>query len=99
MSGPSGTASAQQDTGDGGLEFPEGFYTDVKVVPINGSGSLIGGTGTCSATNTFSAGMFSSGDLPQVGAYYNIWASHLGNLYHFPGWRCAHSGPTSDFLA
>jgi hypothetical protein len=95
MSRPGETV--RTDGGGGKVEYPEGGYTDVKVVPINGSGSLVGGTGTCSATSTFSAGMFDRGDLPQIGAFYNIWASHSGNLYHFPGWRCVHSGPTSDF--
>jgi hypothetical protein len=89
--------AVRTDGESGNVEFPVGFYTDVKVIPINGSGSLRGGTGTFSETSTFSAGMFDQGDLPEVGTFYNIWGSNSGNLYHFPGWRCVASGTTGDF--
>lgn len=86
-------------TGENGTQlYPEGGYTNVKVVPIlGGSGSLSNGTGTCSAISTFSAGMFPAGDLPKIGDYFNISAVHDGTRYDFPRWRCTHSGSTSDF--
>jgi len=78
--------------------YPEGGYTKVKVVPIlGGPGSLSDGTGTYSATFTFSAGQFAIGDLPKIGDYYNISAMHEGTRYDFPRWRCVHAGGTSDF--
>jgi hypothetical protein len=97
MSRPGETVRTDDEGGKVG--YPEGYYTNVTVVPIAGSGTLHNGTGTCSATNTFSAGMFAGNDLPQIGGFYNITATHAGTVYNFPGWRCAHSGPTSDFLA
>jgi hypothetical protein len=78
---------------------PEGAYINVKVVPINGRGNLSNGTGTLSAAGIFSCGHFASGDLPEIGKSYNIAGEHQGRLYEFPGWKCTHSGPTSDFKA
>ncbi|MFD9736815.1 hypothetical protein [Umezawaea sp. NPDC059074] len=91
--------AVRTDGGSGDVGYPEGHYTNVSVTPITGSGTLRNGTGTCSATGTFSAGTFAANDLPQVGTLYNITATNNGTVYNFPGWRCAHSGPTSDFLA
>ncbi|MCS7484054.1 hypothetical protein ACFFQW_31490 [Umezawaea endophytica] len=95
----SGETSAAPSKDDGGaLEFPEGGYTKVKVVPIGGGqGSLTNGTGTYSSFGTFSAGQFSPGDLPRIGDYYNISATHEGVNYDFPRWKCTHAGGTSDF--
>jgi hypothetical protein len=77
---------------------PEGQYTNVKVVPIQGgSGSLSGGTGTMSSFFVFSAGRFDAGDQPKIGDYYNISGVHNGQRYEFPRWQCRHSGGTSDF--
>ena len=92
------TQTTSQDGDGGALQFPEGRYTDVRVYPIQGgSGSLSGGTGTYSSFGTFSAGMFSPNDLPRVGDHYNISATCNGVNYQFPGWKCTHSGSTSDF--
>ena len=91
------TEAAQRE-GGGGLTYPEGQYTDVRVYPIQGGpGTLTGGTGTFSSFGTFSAGQFSPGDLPKVGDYYNISATHQGVVHNFPRWKCTHSGGTSDF--
>ncbi|WP_309112229.1 hypothetical protein [Saccharothrix sp.] len=80
------------------MTSPEGRYTDVNVVPIQGGrGSLIGGTGTMSSFFMFSAGEFTVGDQPEVGEYYNISGVHNGQRYGFPRWKCTHSGGTSDF--
>jgi hypothetical protein len=77
---------------------PEGGYTDVKVVPIQGGpGTLSHGTGTFSSFFTFAAGQFPGGDQPKIGDYYNISGVHNGTRYDFPRWKCNHSGPTSDF--
>jgi hypothetical protein len=80
------------------MTHPEGQYTNVKVNSIqHGSGSLTGGTGTLSAIDVFSAGMFPAADRPVIGEFYNISGDHNGTRYDFPGRRCTHSGGTSDF--
>lgn len=77
---------------------PIGQYTDVKVTPIQGGpGSLTGGTGTFSDTYVFSAGKFDSNDHPKIGEFYNITGKFGGSFYEFLGWKCTHSGQTSDF--
>jgi len=74
----------------------EGHYTNVTVHPIQHQGTLRNGTGTMSAIGVFSCGVFDEGDQPVIGNYYNITGSNGLNL---PGWKCVHSGPTSDFKA
>lgn len=78
---------------------PEGQYTKVHCHDITGvGGNLRGGTGTFTeSTQTFSCGPFSSDDRPKVGSFYNLNGEHKGKQYDFPGWKCTHSGSTSDF--
>lgn len=49
-----------------------------------------------SSIGVFSCGPFSENDYPEIGKTYNITGNHNLNL---PGWKCVHSGPTSDFKA
>lgn len=77
---------------------PVGFYTDVRVHPIQGHGGQIsGGTATYSNIGVLSAGDFPPGDRPTIGGYYNISGKIGGTTYDFPGVTCTHSGGTSDF--
>ena len=76
---------------------PVNQYTAVAVHPIQHSGNLNNGTGTLSEIGVFSCGPFTSGDLPVIGQFYNISGTSGGKTYQFPGWKCTHAGPTSDF--
>lgn len=79
--------------------YPEGKYTRVSCHPITSpSGNLGNGTGTYTeSTKTFSCGDFHSIDLPEIGGIYNLSGMINGRTHNFPGWKCTHSGKTSDF--
>lgn len=77
---------------------PEGNYTNVRVVNVqNGPGSLRDGTGTFNGTTKVSCGQFDANDLPALNEFFKITGEHAGTVYEFPGYKCTHSGATSDF--
>ncbi|MCW3053915.1 MAG: hypothetical protein JWN14_3085 [Chthonomonadales bacterium] len=78
-------------------DYPEGHYTDVRVVPIQGqSGNLSGGTGTFEH-GVFGCGDFSDKDRPAVGQWYNLSGKQDKKFYEFARWKCVHSDKTSEF--
>lgn len=78
---------------------PEGHYDKVHCHDIQGAGGKItDGTGTFThSTKTFSCGPFPPDNRPKVDSFYNLNGEHEGKRYDFPGWKCTHSGGTSDF--
>jgi hypothetical protein len=77
---------------------PEGHYTKVKVINSqHGPGALTDGTGTFNGTTIMACGPFDPNDLPALNEFFNINGEHAGVRYEFPGYKCTHSGPTSEF--
>jgi hypothetical protein len=86
-----------QSTGAALQAPPVDGYTNVTVYSIQGGGRILSnGTGTYSEIGVFSCGPFSD-DKPIIGQFYNITGNSQGGTHSFPGYKCVHSGPTSDF--